>query len=119
MSLNLFVGTQGRIGRLKYLGAFATLVVASAVFWLVLVALDSAEIDEGDPIIGLARFVFVGWVLFLAVSIFSLAAKRWHDIGRSGWMSLLFLVPFVGYVVLASLFFWPGQRTENKYGEPQ
>jgi len=45
-------------------------------------------------------------LLNLAIFIPSLAvgARRLHDIGRSGWLQLLILVPIAGFLVL--LYFW-------------
>lgn len=49
----------------------------------------------------------------------SLFAKRSHDIGWSGWFSILVFVPYVsGLVDLAILVMAliPGQNKDNKYG---
>lgn len=56
----------------------------------------------------------------LAVLIPSLAisARRLHDIGKSGWMQLVSLIPLIGLVWLVILFARKGDNTENEYGAP-
>ncbi|MCQ4160882.1 DUF805 domain-containing protein [Roseomonas sp. GC11] len=44
-------------------------------------------------------------------------AKRWHDRGRSGWWSLLLLVPLLGWLwIFISLCCRDGVRGPNRYG---
>ena len=55
---------------------------------------------------------------YLASIVPSLAVswRRLHDIGKSGWMTLLWLVPVVGWIWLLILLFTPSQDSENSYG---
>jgi uncharacterized membrane protein YhaH (DUF805 family) len=55
---------------------------------------------------------------YLACFVPSLAVswRRLHDIGKSGWMTLLWLVPVVGWIWLLILLFTPSQDDENSYG---
>jgi uncharacterized membrane protein YhaH (DUF805 family) len=56
-----------------------------------------------DGIIGMK---ILGTIYSLAVLIPSLAvgARRLHDIGKSGWMQLLGLIPVIGWIWLIVLF---------------
>lgn len=58
-------------------------------------------------------------VVHLALFLPSLAVavRRLHDVGRSGWWLLLFIVPFGVFVLL---FWWvqPSQREANAHGLP-
>ena len=45
-----------------------------------------------------------------------LAVRRLHDIGKSGWLVLLALIPVVGAIVLIIWFCQPSQPTPNQYG---
>ena len=47
----------------------------------------------------------------LAVTI-----RRLHDVGKSGWFYLIFLIPLVGSIWLLVLFCTDGQRGFNAYG---
>ena len=70
---------------------------------------------------GLIRVaVLTVYVLWLITSIWiSLAiyAKRWHDCGKSGWMSLVLFIPLVGpFWLLGYCGFVKGQSDTNQYG---
>jgi len=49
--------------------------------------------------------------LVLIYVSFALMAKRLHDIGQSGWMSLLVFIPFINIALLLYLLFKKGQET--------
>ncbi|KIH84728.1 DUF805 domain-containing protein [Pseudomonas batumici] len=111
--------TRGRIGRLRYLAwtmalMFVTIPVAGAIFALamgtVAASLNTA-ITIGVVLGGAALIAFV------VVSI-QIAVQRLHDIGWSGWLWLLTLVPFVGSVFPFVLMFCPGNNGANQYGAP-
>ncbi len=54
----------------------------------------------------------------LAVFLPSLAVsvRRLHDIDRSGWWTLLILIPLVGYIVLLVFFVKIGTDGPNRFG---
>ncbi len=54
----------------------------------------------------------------LAVLIPNLAVgvRRLHDIGKSGWMLLVALIPIVGAIWLLILFVKDSEPEENQYG---
>ncbi len=54
----------------------------------------------------------------LAVLVPSLAVgvRRLHDLGKSGWMLLISLIPLIGAIWLLVLFVTEGTRGENSYG---
>lgn len=61
------------------------------------------------------------WVwLFLALQVYvfcAVTAKRWHDQDRSGWFSLLSLIPFIGVlIVLIMAAVIPGIPGPNRFG---
>ncbi|MDD4420883.1 MAG: DUF805 domain-containing protein [Bacteroidales bacterium] len=41
---------------------------------------------------------------------------RLHDIGKSGWLFLLFLIPIIGIIILIVLFVKDSEKETNKYG---
>lgn len=59
-------------------------------------------------------------VFYLAILLPSLAvaARRLHDIGRSGWWQLLSLIPVVGSIALLVMCVLPGHEGANKFGNP-
>lgn len=54
--------------------------------------------------------------LALIVPSFAVGARRLHDIGKSGWFQLVFLVPVVGLILLIYWFAQPSTGP-NEYGE--
>ncbi len=62
-----------------------------------------------------------GWIYLiymLAVIIPSIAVgvRRLHDLGKSGWMLLIVLIPFIGAVWILVLFLMDGTPGPNAYG---
>ena len=62
----------------------------------------------------------VGSLFSLAMLVPSLAvgARRLHDIGKSGWLQLLGLIPVLGWILLIYWAAQPGESGANQYGPP-
>ena len=62
----------------------------------------------------------LGGLFSLAMLAPSLAAgsRRLHDIGKSGWLQLLALIPLVGWAILIYWDAQPGDPAANQYGPP-
>jgi uncharacterized membrane protein YhaH (DUF805 family) len=62
----------------------------------------------------------LGGLFSLAMLVPSLAAgsRRLHDIGKTGWLQLLALIPLVGWVILIYWAAQPGDAAANQYGPP-
>jgi uncharacterized membrane protein YhaH (DUF805 family) len=54
--------------------------------------------------------------LVLILPSIAVGARRLHDIGRSGWWQLIWLVPIIGWIVLIVFFATNGQSGDNQYG---
>lgn len=54
--------------------------------------------------------------LALVVPSFSAGARRLHDIGKSGWLQLLWFVPILGWIPLIYWLAQPGTAA-NQYGD--
>jgi uncharacterized membrane protein YhaH (DUF805 family) len=63
--------------------------------------------------------VIAAIVLIIGIVFFiSWSNRRMHDVDRSGWTSLVWLLPFVGAVaMLIWCLFIPGTKGPNKYGD--
>ncbi|MGR3220105.1 MAG: DUF805 domain-containing protein, partial [Candidatus Anammoxibacter sp.] len=53
--------------------------------------------------------------LVLLVPSISIAARRLHDTGRTGWWQLIALIPLIGTIVLI-VFLAQDSHSENSYG---
>lgn len=67
---------------------------------------------------GIIWTVYALWcVLSIWISL-AVYAKRWHDCGRSGWMSLILLLPIIGpFWFLGYCGFVRGASGPNQYGD--
>jgi uncharacterized membrane protein YhaH (DUF805 family) len=46
----------------------------------------------------------------------AVGVRRLHDVGKSGWMLLVALIPLIGAIWLLILFCKDSQPQENKWG---
>ena len=69
-------------------------------------------------VLDLVQLIEVATVLALVTFIPSLAiaARRLHDIGKSGWWQLLWLIPIIGWIILIVFLVTKGEAGVNDYG---
>lgn len=110
---------KGRIGRLRFV---AWSLVASAAFFaaffalLTTVGIASLMTSHPSILTGLGLSALLGLaMLFINLSI---GVQRLHDLGWSGWLWLLSIVPLIGGLFTFVLMVLPGSRTANRYGAP-
>jgi uncharacterized membrane protein YhaH (DUF805 family) len=105
----LFFRFSGRVSRAAYFLASILVVIVQA-FLLHRFTLVPPESTEGQ----LWALAFFGAALISLWSNTALAAKRFHDFGKSGYLGLISLV--AGIVLVVILSFIPGDPGANKYG---
>ncbi|MCY1396187.1 hypothetical protein D9M71_111480 [compost metagenome] len=108
--LNYFT-VQGRIGRVRYLGWGMGLMLLAMPALAVIGGLATVSSSLG------VLLVLAGVVALSVVSIF-FGVQRLHDIGWSGWLLLVNLVPVVGSVFALLMLLVPGSAGANRYGPP-
>jgi uncharacterized membrane protein YhaH (DUF805 family) len=108
---------EGRIGRLRFLAwtMVLSLVTLPIVGVFALLALGLVAGDSTTGLIIGGIFAFFLFIAFLIVSIL-FSIQRLHDIGWSGWLWLLNLVPFVGSFFPLVIMVVPGNTGTNRYG---
>ena len=107
----LLTSYDGRINRGKFWAGVAVLFAAGILAQL----LDNLlGITFGDSGLG-PIYAIVGLIsLYCAFAIY---AKRWHDRDKSGWWSLIVLVPLIGAIwLLVECGILEGTRGTNQYG---
>lgn len=105
-------GVTGRIGRLRYLAWSLVLILVMAP------ALGIAALGMGiSDTVGI--ILIAGVTLAMVVVSVQIGVQRLHDIGWSGWLYLLNLVPVVGSVFPLLMLLIPGNAGANRYGPPQ
>jgi uncharacterized membrane protein YhaH (DUF805 family) len=105
----LFFSFSGRVSRAAYIPAGLLLYLARFYPVYRIIAADGVESVES----------FWGGIFLLVVGVslvshLALTVKRLHDMNRSGWFALLFLIG--DFLVYLFLCFVPGTRGPNRYG---
>ena len=54
--------------------------------------------------------------LLILIPSLAVAVRRLHDVGKSGWVLLIGLIPLVGAIWLLILLLRDSEAGENKYG---
>lgn len=57
------------------------------------------------------------YALALFIPGFAVGVRRLQDVGKSGWMSLITLIPIIGAIWLLVLLCTDSQQGINKWGE--
>lgn len=117
-SLNVFT-IHGRIGRLRYLAWILVLSVAMLVASGI-IATASFAVATASPTLGIILGSLLGFALFIVLTVVSvqIGVQRLHDLGWSGWLYLLNLVPLVNSIFPLLLLVLPGNPGANQYGAP-
>ncbi len=97
---------QGRASLSAYWWYALALFVVDVVLEIFSVAIGSLPVTL---LIVLVMFV-------VGLSGWSVAVRRLHDTDKSGWMTLLALIPFVGGIIVLVLMLLPGTPGQNRFG---
>jgi Tfp pilus assembly major pilin PilA len=102
------LSTSGRLGRVRYIGYSAGMSVLIMLVAGILAGVG-AFVDPSLTLI----VAGLGYIAVIVVQ-FLLTIQRSHDMNVTGWLSLIWLIPF------GVLVFWlvPGTQGENTYGKP-
>ena len=109
---------NGRIGRLRYLayglGVSMLLMLIVGVFMGFAAGFGQA-IGPGSPTLpGVGSMALVGIVSIVITIMYG--KRRFNDLDRSGWWSLLLLIPYLQLLPVIYLVFFPGTDGGNNYG---
>ena len=107
----LLTSFDGRINRAKFWAGIGMLIAIGIVAEIIDMALGLHAGPYGvGPVSFIAGLAFIYFVL-------AIYAKRWHDRDKSGWWSLITLVPVIGSIwILIELGMLEGTRGGNRFG---
>lgn len=73
---------------------------------------DSAPGDSAG-----GAFILISWILGLpfVAPHYAVSARRLHDVGLSGWLALLMLIPYLGGLFMFVIALIPSQNQRNRY----
>jgi uncharacterized membrane protein YhaH (DUF805 family) len=111
----LLTSFDGRINRAKFWAGIGALLALGIVATLIDILIGSSSFDiGGGNHVGIVSLLASLVSIYLALALY---AKRWHDRDKSGWWSLIALVPFIGAIwILVELGMLEGTRGANQYG---
>ena len=106
-----YANFKGRASRSEYWRFYGITIVIAGIFnVLSALVMDTALAS----VVGLISIVYNLAILLPSIG---LAARRLHDIGKSGWMLLISLIPF-GIIYIIYLLAQKGDEGDNQYGSP-
>jgi uncharacterized membrane protein YhaH (DUF805 family) len=130
MNLETFTSFDGRIPRKTFWLGLLVLMIVSWILQMILFAVLGGSMMDIDPNAtpeaaaaaaqtAMSSMMLPFGILFLITLWPSLAiyAKRWHDRNKSGWWTLIMLIPVIGAIwMLIELGFLRGTEGDNGYG---
>ncbi len=60
--------------------------------------------------------IYILYALAMFVPGLAVLVRRLHDVGKSGWMYFIALIPIIGAIWLLVLLFTDSQQGDNKWG---
>lgn len=105
-----FFSPSSRINRLRY-WAHSMLFTFAAIGVFIIIALVAAVLSQTLALI-------LGVITYVAMVVYSfiLMIQRLHDLNKSGWMSLLAIVPLANIYLIVLIIFFKGTEGRNDYG---
>ncbi len=61
-------------------------------------------------------YAWVGYFFLSCPAYYALVARRFHDIGQSGWWAVIHFIPIAGPGMVLVAMAQPGQAHDNVYG---
>ncbi|MBP3193891.1 DUF805 domain-containing protein [Natronogracilivirga saccharolytica] len=108
--LKRFADFNGRARRWEFWGfALSNFIVAS----MILILDHFAGTYDPDAATGFFSMIYA---VIIFVPGLSVSVRRLHDVGYSGWMFLIGLIPIIGWIWILITYLKEGQSHSNKYG---
>lgn len=109
--LKQYADFSGRARRKEYW----MFVLFNMIFAIVAMILDNVL---GIAMEGIGYGPLYGlYVLAMLIPGLAVAVRRLHDVGKSGWMILIALIPLIGLIWLLVLMVTDSNAGENQYGQ--
>ncbi|NMD07057.1 MAG: DUF805 domain-containing protein [Phyllobacteriaceae bacterium] len=129
MNLQTFTSFEGRIPRKTFWLAILVMIVISWILQFILFAIfgtsmmpdatltPEEQMAQAENMMGAMMIPLVILMLITLWPSLAIYTKRWHDRNKSGWWSLIMLVPIIGGIwLLVECGFLRGTEGPNNYG---
>lgn len=100
--LEKYVSFQGRANRKEFWYSFLFVFVVNLLLGLI----------PGKA----GMIIQIIWSLAILLPTLGVAARRLHDINKTGWLILLCLIPLIGEIILIVWWARKGDEAANQYG---
>ena len=125
-----FFSFEGRFSRKQYIINNLLLISIGLLLLILFIVLGNLGVTEtknaiNDSVdmsnnifltVGISIIILSVIEITAFVSLMSFTVRRLHDIGQSGWFSLLMLIPFATLIMVIVLSIKKGDIGNNKYG---
>jgi len=109
--LKQYADFNGRARRKEYW----MFTLLNMIFALLALIIDNV-VGTASPELGYGVF-YVLYALAMFIPGLSVSVRRLHDIGKSGWMVLIALIPIIGTIWILVLMVTDSHPEENEYGQ--
>ena len=107
---------NGRAGRPEFwLYVLVNFVITMVLYILTIVGVAA----ESSALASVANILLIVYALATLVPTIAVGVRRLHDIGKEGVWFCINFIPLVGGLWYLYLCAQEGERTENRFGEPQ
>lgn len=89
---------------------------AATLFNFIFIFLASIFIED-HSISKILYFLYVIFILIIAIPNLSLCIRRLHDVGKSGWFYLIGFIPIINLWPVALILFVDSEPHTNQWGE--
>ncbi|MDR2861311.1 MAG: DUF805 domain-containing protein, partial [Syntrophobacterales bacterium] len=113
--LKHYADFSGRARRKEY-WMFALFSVIFAAAWSFLGILVFTFLNGSNNIAAENIILIMSYLVVFTLPGMAVAVRRLHDVGKSGWMLLVSLIPIIGGIWLFVLMLTNSQPEENRYG---
>jgi uncharacterized membrane protein YhaH (DUF805 family) len=116
--LKEYANFKGRARRSEYW----FFVLFNVIFALIAMGIDNLlgttfNMESPSGMVNLPYgYIYMIYLLAVLIPGLAVSVRRLHDVGKSGWLYLVILIPLIGAIWLLILFFTDSQVGENKWG---
>jgi uncharacterized membrane protein YhaH (DUF805 family) len=110
-ALSNYANFTGRARRKEYW----MFLLFNMIFAFIAMIIDNI-LGRAAPELGYG-VVYVLYALAVFIPGLAVTVRRLHDVGKSGWMYFIVLIPIIGAIWLLVLLVSEGDQTRNEYGE--
>ena len=109
----MFFTCRGRLNRKPFFLRGLALGILSSILSSVMGEMS----DSSSTALHIAALLMLPLILICCVASIMLVIRRWHDLGKSGWFTLVLIIPLVNLLVMLYLWFVRGTAGPNAYGD--